>query len=54
VTQRTKYLVIWLFGSPEEPNIQLFGYSGHPNKTKETEFGNTSGSQITCLIPLWP
>jgi hypothetical protein len=54
VTRRTKYLVIWLFGSPEEPNIQLFGYSGHLNKTKETKFGNTSGSQITCLIPLWP
>jgi hypothetical protein len=26
--------------------IRLFGYSSHLKKTKETEFGNKSGSQI--------
>jgi hypothetical protein len=34
------YLVIWLFGYPGQPNnYQIFGYSGHPKKTEETEFG---------------
>jgi hypothetical protein len=31
VTQITKYLVIWLFGVPKEPNIWLFSYLGDPN-----------------------
>ncbi len=30
-TQKIKYLVIRLFGSPKKLNIWLFGYSGDPN-----------------------
>jgi hypothetical protein len=53
MTQRTKYSVIWLFGSPKDPNIWLFvfGYLGHPKKTEETKFGNKSGSQIMHCPP---